>query len=120
MRQVLAEMSVISDVAAVQYGDGSHGGTPDRSPRGPGETMGDAFWRRFCSAPGPVSRRAVLEDAIHALGLARKRPPGPLGVGSDEWRALVAWDPRHATVVGKEFGISPSQVYRIRAMIRAT
>jgi hypothetical protein len=119
MRQVLAEMSVISDVAAVQYGDGSHGGTPDRSPRGPGETMGDAFWRRFCSAPGPVSRRAVLDDAVHALALARKRPPGPVEVGSDEWRLLVALDQRHVLVVAKEFGLSARQVFRIRAMARA-
>lgn len=119
MRQVLAEMEVISEAGGIQLGDVIHGGSPDRSPKGPRLGMAEEHRLAYRHANGPISREAVLEAAEIALTNARYAPKRDLVANTLEWRIAIARDLRPARVVAQVFGVSRQHVYRMRAQIKS-
>lgn len=118
MAQVLAQLSVLSEVSAPSYEPSVHGGTPDRSPKGPRESTFDVFRRKYAAARGDVTRSAVLEEAIQALRSARHARRGLLVPGTDEWRVAIANDPRTPEDVSHAYGCARSYVYELKKQKR--
>lgn len=118
MRQVLAELEVLSEAGAAQLGDVVHGGTPNRAPKGPKLSLADEHRRAYRRANGPTSRRAALQAAEEALTNARYAPRRELVSGTLEWRVAIGDDPRPVRVVAQVFGVTEAHVYRMRSFVR--
>lgn len=118
MRQIIAEMSVISEARGQQFGDIIQGGNePSRAPKGPRSSMAQYFARAWRRAHSVQQRQETLEEAEKALHNARHAPKRELVVGTTEWRRAIADDPQSAKEVSWTYGVSTQHVYHVRAEV---
>lgn len=113
---LLAKMSVLSEVAAATTGDIVHGGEQSGAPRGPKLSMADEFRARYNGAYSDRGRREVIEAAQLAYDRA-KRMRLPKGkepeFGSPLWKFWAAQQPDALEVV-RRFGVSRQYMARLR------
>ncbi len=119
MRQVLAEMSVISEQPAHPY-DGVQvsGGDKTGVLRLVARPMLDEFRDRWNGAMGPTSRRSVVQAAEEALELARRNVTEVQGLeparGSFAWKCRVADATGDVGDVATWWGVHRTTVLRYR------
>lgn len=124
MTQILADMSILSEVQAARAGDVIHGGEKHGAPRGPRESLHDQFARRYRNAPGPMSREACRREAELALeSVRRMRAPKPSvdpdpEHGSFYWKCRIADDVRPLEEIAQHYTVSRATIYRYRAKYR--
>lgn len=117
MAQLLAKLSVLSEVAGRSYDSVHvHGGERSGAPSGPSESLYDTFHRRYSSARSETAKSEVIEAAEQALTQAQLSPRRHLVANTLEWRVAIATDPRSAGVVAWIFGCTERHVYRLRAI----
>lgn len=115
MRQLVAQMSVISEVAARALAPRAGvSAERDHSPSGVNRTLGDVWWAYFQAAPTPKERESVYHKARAALASARRRRPDT-GTGSDRDRNIIElYEGEAAEFVAVSEGCSVSSVWRVR------
>lgn len=118
MRLTLLKLSVISEASGVRLGDVIHGGTPDRSPRGPHSSIAEYHRRVWRRAHSHEARCEALRGAQSAYIRARYAPRRSNVPGTLEWRLAIARDPRPAPVVAEVYGVSLRHVYNLRKLSR--
>lgn len=117
MRQIITEMTVISEAAAQQFGEIVHGGECSNQPKGPRTSMAEYHARAWRRAHSPKQRSEALEAAERALHNAKHAPRRELLVGTTEWRLMIADDPQSAKEVGWTYGVSTQHVYNVRKQV---
>lgn len=117
IHQILAELTILSEVPATQHGDKVHGGEPNRAPRGPKLSLADEHRQAYERAKTPGQRAAALKKAELELLHAQYTPPHVIR-GTLEWQKAIADDPRPAWKVAEMFACSDRHVYRMRAMFK--
>lgn len=123
MAEVIAQMSVISEVSGRSYdGVSVHGGEKDRAPARPVEKPMVDYWRdRYNRAGGPRTRRLVLTEAKEALELAR-RMPIPKGqepeYGSPQWKRYIAESVEDTGALATRFNCTRRYINMIRRAYR--
>jgi hypothetical protein len=119
MRQILAEMSVISEQHARSYdGISVHGGEKDRAPKPLSEKPMVDYWRdRYNGAHREDSKRAVIQEAVEALQRAKLQPivlGQPPKRGEPLWKRYIAETDEDIGQLAREFNVTRRYILMIR------
>jgi hypothetical protein len=138
LRQVLAELELVSHVSAVnlESSGGDHGediggrrppggidrrdDLPDNHERHHPQKSVDHFRRRLARARSDESRTLILGEAKDAL-TAWKRQPALTGepeYGTPQWKRWVAESDLSSSKIADKYGVSGQYVRKIRAEYR--
>lgn len=114
IHQLLARMSVLSEVPAARTGDIVHGGEQSNAPKGPRRSMYDEFRVRYQGARSDRARELVIEEAKQAVRRHQLSQRGMVK-GTQEWAIAIGLDPRPVEDVMHIYGCTERHVYRCRA-----
>jgi hypothetical protein len=118
MRQLLARMSVISEVPALNLDPSdrprvSTGRSAATPPRGSSQTMAGLWAGIYNRADSHERRCQVVRDAEDALSRVLLSPVH-LIPGTWEWRVAIARAQGTISEIARVYGCDRKQVYRIR------
>jgi hypothetical protein len=138
LRQVLAELELVSQVPALDYASKNQMSVSDerspggKRPRGGVDRKDDRerdwnlksaehFKRRLAGARSELAITLILKDAKAALLAHRRQPPPPdrPELSSPQWKRWVAESAESAREIARIYNVGRTYVDRVRAKYRA-
>lgn len=119
MRAILAELELLSTVAASGNEAKGKGGKPETRPPTGGDSPVLSLRRKYDQAKDDDERRAVIESALELLREGRySKRVGSADMGTREGRLRVGRDPRPAGLLAYIYGYSVRHIHRLRKEAR--
>lgn len=119
MRAVLAELELLSTVAATTPEAKGKGGKPEDRPPTWGDAPAPRLRRKYDRATDDEARRTVIAEGLEELRQARySKRTGAADMGTLEGRLRVGRDPRPAGLLAYIYGYSVRHIHRLRQEAR--
>lgn len=120
MRAVLAELEIVSTVAASNPGKGGKGSKPEAREPAWGDAPVPRLRRKYAACDTEERKRAVIDEALETLREIRfsKGSASILDLGTKDGRRKLLKDDRPVSVLARAYGYSEGHIYHLLRLAR--